>query len=243
MPRAALAAALAVLAPVLAVAEEALAQDPAPERSRTVVFGGVDWGRSGFAAVGAKRSLVGPLDQDGPALLGSLGYGGEFERPGPPGTPSALRHTILAGALAGYQWMLPWGAVGAFAGPEVATEVFREWGGLDRRARTRIGARAQGEVWAHPTPDTLLTTTVVLGSARRSAWGRLAVGYRLWGKVFVGPEVAAYATDTYRKEQIGVHVTGVEFGGLSLRLSGGVQRERDERRIGPYIGLSGHLGL
>lgn len=241
-PCAALAVAVVLIASSPGRAQDAPAADPAPQPSRTVVFGGLDWGRSGFAAFGAKRSLLGPLDRDGPVVMGTIGYGGEFERVGPPGTPLALRHTFLAGALAGYQWMMPWGALGALAGPELASEIYREWESRDRHSRTRLGARVQGEVWAHPTENTLLTSTVVLGSARRSAWGRLALGYRLWDKTFVGPEIAGYATETYRKEQVGLHVTGVELGGFSLRLSGGAQWER-ERRLGPYIGLSGHLGL
>lgn len=241
-PRAALAVAVVLIASSPGGAQDAPAAAPAAQPNRTVMFGGLDWGRSGFAAFGAKHSLFGPLDRDGPALMGSIGYGGEFERVGPPGTPLALRHTFLAGALAGYQWMMPWGALGAFVGPELASEIYREWENRDRRSRTRFGARMQGEVWAHPTENTLLTSTVVLGSARRSAWGRLALGYRLWGRAFVGPEIAGYATETYRKAQVGLHVTGVELGGFALRLSGGAQWER-ERRLGPYIGLSGHFGL
>jgi hypothetical protein len=153
-----------------------------------------------------------------------------------------LRHTVLASALAGYQWMFPWGAVSAFAGPEASYEVVPDLPLEDRRrSRMRLGARVQGEVWARPTAETLLTANLILGSARQNAWGRLAWGYRAVGDVYLGPEVAAYMTDTFRKEQIGIHATGVELFGLSLRLSGGWQREGERHRTGPYGGLSVHV--
>jgi hypothetical protein len=210
--------------------------------ARTVWFGGLDAGRSGFAAFGVKRALAGAVDQDGPVAMGTLGYGGEFERLDLPGRPLGLRHTVLASALAGYQWMLPWGAVAAFAGPETSYEVVPNFEPGDRRrSRMRLGARVQGEVWARPTAQTLLTANVILGSARQNAWGRIAWGYRALGDVYIGPEAATYVTETFRKEQVGVHATGVEVFGLTLRLSGGWQREGERRRIGPYVGASAHM--
>lgn len=237
--RPALAIVLWLLAPALALAaDETLSSPPAP--ARTVWFGGLDWGRSGFAALGVKRALAGPVDRDGPVAIGTVGYGGEFERIDLPGRPLALRHTVLAGALAGYQWIYPWGAVAAFAGPEASYELVPEFAPDDqRRSRARLGARVQGELWARPTPDTLLTANLILGSARQNAWSRVAWGYRALGDVYVGPEAAAYVTESYRKEQVGVHATGLEIGGVSLRLSAGWQREGD--RNSPYVGLSGYL--
>lgn len=232
---------LALVAPAVAHAEDETGSPAAPG-ARTVWFGGLDWGRSGFAALGAKRALVGPLDQDGPVAMGTIGYGGEFDRVDRPGRPLGLTHTVLASALVGYQWMFPWGAVAAFAGPETSYEFLPDFDpGERRRSRTRLGARVQGEVWARPTADTLLVANLILGSARQNAWGRIAWGYRAVGDVYLGPEVSAYATDTYRKGQIGIHATGFEISGLSLRLSGGWQREGERGRNGPYLGLSGHI--
>lgn len=224
-----------------AMAEEATAPSPARDDSlRTVIFGGIDGGASTFASAGFKRTLVGPLDRDGPAVLASVGYGAYFERRPAPGEARPLHQTAVGAALGGYQWMLPWGAVGAFIGPEVAYETVR---GRPDREGPRLGLRGQAELWAHPTADTLVTGTAILGSARSDLWARVALGYRVWDKVFAGPEVAAYATSTYRKEQFGVHLTGFEVSGVALRLSSGWQRESEDRRAGPYIGLSGYFRL
>ncbi len=105
----------------------------------------------------------------------------------------------------------------------------------------RSGVRLHGEVWARPTESTLVTATVILGSARSDAWARLSWGFSLFG-TYLGPEASASLDHTgYRKWSLGLHATDYAFGGYRFRLSAGCQfegRVNASMRPSPYLGLA-----
>jgi hypothetical protein len=242
--RAALCAALLVFCAVTYPAQAGDEAVQRPDDLRTVLFGSLDVGRSTFGSLGVKRTLSGALDQSGPVGMASLGYGGTVERAdhGPDDT-HVIRQAIQASAVLGYQWVRDGLVIAAFAGPEADGE------GLShhltpRMARPQFGARLHGEVWAHPTANTLLTATVIAGTARTAhLWGRTSAGYALWEGVYVGPEASLYATDTYRELRVGAHVTGLTLGRFNLRLSGGWRTEEDSGQHGAYVGISAHIKM
>lgn len=209
---------------------------------RIVPFASVDAGRSVFVTVGLKQSLVGPLDRQGFVAMETVGYGLTRERSDQPGV-SLYRHTLQTSSLIGYQFSFGNAFVSAFLGPELNWEQVTENWTVQRWSEPSVGARIQGELWAHPTPDTLLTASVVAGSARGSLWSRGSAGIRLWGHMFIGPEATFYATDTYREYRVGGHLTGASLGRVDFRVSAGVQNQDDERRSSPYVGVAGHFKM
>jgi hypothetical protein len=210
---------------------------------RTVFFGSVDAGNSGFVAVGAKRTLVGSIDESGPVALASVGGGGSPEQMGWPRVgETAFRPAVQGSALLGYQWALGRVFLSLFAGPELDRDRFSSPRGLTRD-ETRIGARVHGEVWMHPTDDTLVTGTAIGGSARGHLWARASGGYKVWRDVFIGPEASLYRTDRYREWRVGAHATGVQLGRFTLRLSTGWRKEESSPRGGAYGGLSVHVKM
>ncbi|MEE7502769.1 cellulose biosynthesis protein BcsS [Methylobacterium mesophilicum] len=223
-------------APVLATLLSGLAGSPNPVGAGEIdalLFGSLDAGGDAFFTVGAKAGLT-SLAQDGFAALASGGGGRRVEcAPDGPRT----RYTVAAAALAGYQWFFDWGAVAAFAGPEIAREMLLAGPQFDALP-TRFGLRLHGEVWARPTEATLLQASAVAGSARDSLWTRLAWGYRLW-ETYLGPEAALYTDGTgYAKWSLGLHGTGFSLGGYSFRASVGLQSESGRSRAHPYLTLS-----
>ncbi|WP_246775810.1 cellulose biosynthesis protein BcsS [Methylobacterium aquaticum] len=222
------------------------------EEVRTVLFGSLDAGRSTFVSAGAKVA-PGGIDRDGVVTLATLGYGLRPERDwwGDPRAkaeqtpPRTLRHTVQAGAVAGWQWMHDWGVAALFAGPELAFEVL-DSPGTTKLPAPRFGARVQGELWARPTEATLLTTTLIAGTARWSAWGRVSWGIRLpeLGAAYLGPEAALYADRTgYRKWSLGLHATDFALARVSFRISAGWVYEEQIRRPGVYGTLTAWLPL
>jgi hypothetical protein len=195
----------------LALAHATAAGDGAvkPRELNTVLFGSLDGGRSVFVNAGVKRALGGSLDRDGFVLMGGAGAGGEPER-GPLLSGSMFRPTAQAYAMLGYQWMLGPVTFAALVGPELDAEMDAPdaW----RSARTRIGLRGDAELWAHPTPRTLATATLIAGSAREHVWGRISGGYAFWPGVFLGPEASFYTRDDYREWRLGAHLTGLNGG-------------------------------
>ncbi|WP_018261283.1 cellulose biosynthesis protein BcsS [Methylobacterium sp. WSM2598] len=206
---------------------------------RAVLFGGLDAGRSTFVNAGVKAA-PGGLVSDGFVLLGGFGTGLRSERdwygrPAPDGRrpPRVFRHTVLANALGGWQWLREWGVVAVLVGPEMSFETLGT-GGAPRRA-LRFGLRLHAEVWARPTPETLLTVTAITGSARRDGWGRVSWGWRA-GPAYLGPEAALYADATgYRKWSLGLHLTDFALGEANGRVSAGWLYEEKVRRPGLFL--------
>jgi hypothetical protein len=232
-------AALAVAA-LLPPRGASFAQDnSAPARElNTVLFGSLDGGRSAFLSAGLKRALAGSLDRDGFIAMGGVGIGGapvsgRFDA-------ADFRPTAQAHAMLGYQWLFSRVAVSALLGPEVDVEA--ESADALRAARARFGVRGHAELWAHPTPETLATATVIAGSARAHLWSRISGGYAFWPGVFLGPEGAFYARDDYREWRLGAHVTGLTWGRLNIRFSGGLLQSNDDR-TGAYFGLTGYIRM
>jgi Cellulose biosynthesis protein BcsS len=215
-----------------------------PNDLRTVLFGSLDAGHSTFGTLGVKRTLHGPLDRSGTVGMASLGYGGTRERARFETDDGRLiRHALQGSTLLGYQWVGDGLVVAALAGPEIEGEQLSDHF-TPRVTRPHFGARLHGEIWAHPTQNTLLTGNAIVGTARTPhLWGRASAGYRLWGDVFLGPEASVYSTDTYREWRFGAHVTGVFLGGVSLRLSAGWRGEEDTRDRGAYAGISAHIKM
>lgn len=210
---------------------------------RTVLFASLDAGSSGFLTFGGKRTLVGTLDESGPVALASIGAGGSPEQVGSPAIGDApFRPVMQASGLLGYQWALGRAFLSLFAGPELDRDRFASTSG-PAREETRIGARVHGEIWMHPTDDTLLTGTAIAGSARGHLWARASGGYKVWRDVFIGPEATVYRTETYREWRIGAHATGLELGRFTLRLSTGWRADETSARGGPYGALSVHVKM
>lgn len=206
---------------------------------RTILFGSMDAGPSAFMTTGAKIALD-DVNREGFAMLVSVGTGARLERgPAAPGyvAPTLVRTTLLGSALAGYQVFRDWGVAAVFAGPEGSVEALAG-GGTMVLEPARFGLRLQGELWARPSADTLVTATVIAGSSRTDLYGRFSAGYRLWD-AYLGPEAGGYGDATgYRKWSLGLHATDFALGGFSFRVSAGALYESGTRQIGPYFALA-----
>lgn len=211
---------------------------------RSSLFASADVGRSAFLSAGAKQTLTGPLDRPGFVLMETTGVGYTRERAQVEGLPIPLQRFIHeTSVLVGHQWSVGRAYVAAFAGPELHQQQVAVAGRFERFSKPRIGARAQLEVWSTPLPRTLLAATVIAGSGRESLYARASAGIGLTDSVYVGPEVATYATRTYNEVRWGAHVTVVPTGILGLRISGGWMRDVAHRRGSPYGALSAWLRL
>ena len=200
-----------------------------------LVFGGTDTGASTFTTVGAKIASRG----DGPALLLTAGGGTRRESfPTPAGDRIEARRTVATtAAVIGHQWWFDAGVIGAFVGPEGSLDILSAKGVRGRQA-TAAGLRLQQETWLRPSAETLVQTTVIASTSRRSLWTRVAGGIRL-GEGYVGPEAGFYTDATgYRKYTLGLHATDFTLAGRHLRLSAGGQAQSDTGRIDPYVAFA-----
>ncbi|MGA0595446.1 cellulose biosynthesis protein BcsS [Enterovirga sp. CN4-39] len=230
---------------LLSPIEGAAAADPdrllfvRPEDLRTVLFSQIDAGRSVFFTLGAKQTLVGPLDRTGFVVMETSGFGITHERfrrqeldlP-------AVRFTTQTSVLVGQQWNLGPVFLSALIGPEILHEQLTIAGQVQGFSEPIYGAKGLIELWAHPTRNTLLTATLTGTTAKASVSGRGSVGYRVWNNLFAGPEISAYATDSYQETKAGAHLTGFAFGILQGRFSAGWMVTDDRRRGSPYVSVA-----
>ncbi|TDR94723.1 cellulose biosynthesis protein BcsS [Enterovirga rhinocerotis] len=225
-----------------------LAKDEAlflrPEDHRFVLFAGADGGRSVFLSGGSKQALTGTLDRPGLLGLELTGIGLTHERIVIDGRAVAVRRfTHQTSASLGWQTMLGPLYLAAYAGPELFQEQLTHRGRFANFSKPRLGGRAQVELWAHPSPDTLITGTVILSSANESVWARMSGGIRAFSNAYLGPEVTFYTTPTYRETRWGGHVTGLALGIVTLRLSAGWMTEDGRRSLTPYASISAWMRL
>jgi len=195
-----------------------------------LLFGSLESSPSVFVTTGAKVALD-RIDREGFVVLGSVGGGRRQES-------TVMRETAIGAVVVGYQWFPDWGVVAAYAGPEGALEVVSSGCGCAHVLPPRFGLRLHGEIWARPSDETLLAATLILGTARTSAWGRVAWGYRVLG-AYLGPETSLYLDETgYQKWNFGLHATDFALGRFSLRVSAGLQLASERRDTSPYVGLT-----
>ena len=213
-----------------------------PSEQRSVLFASVDMGRSVFAAAGAKQTLVGPLDQSGFVVMEANGTGLTRERVGDLGL-QATRFTTQSAVMLGYQMNRDGFFVAGFLGPEIEHEQLTVDGRVGRVADPRFGARAQIELWANPTRDTMITGTIVGSSAHQSLWARGSAGYRVLDGLYAGPEVVSYVTGSYRETKVGAHLTGLRAGIVEGRLSAGWAMANDGRTGSAYVGLAAWIRM
>lgn len=205
-----------------------------------VLFGSLDAGApSRFAAVGVKKALAGRADEAGFVVMATAGVGSYRYRSAGVPTGKVEGRPAEASVLVGYQWRIGATTIALFAGPEYRHLSLDPPDPGNRDRGSRWGLRGQAEIWSHPTEATLLTGTVVAGSAGH-VWARASAGYRLAELAFVGPEIAAYVNETYNETRLGLHATGLAIGAVTLRISAGALLTGDHR-TGAYAALSGWI--
>lgn len=216
------------------------AEEPDTRRElRKVIFGSLEAGPARvFGASGVKRMIGSGLDESGVVLMTLSGTGLSRERV--PGAVRPVHRSVAQGAVfGGYQWLIDGGVVMALAGAEVDSERVVEEAS---QGRPRTGAKLLAEVWYRPGPETLLAATAILGTARGSAWVRGAWGWQLAEGLYFGPEATAYGEGRYREGRLGLHLTGITLGPVTLRLSAGWS-VATQARPGLYVGVGSHFRM
>ena len=215
-----------------------------PEDQRSVLFAAVDAGRSVFLTAGSKQTLVGPLDRTGFVVMETSGFGLTRERLWRDGSEvPATRFTTQTSVVVGHQWNLPRVFLAGFIGPEIQHEQLTAAGQVYRFSEPRYGVKAQAELWANPTRDTLLTATLVGTTTNTSLWARGSAGYRVARDLYAGPEVTAYVTETYQETKLGAHLTGFRLGILQGRVSGGWMITDEKGPGSPYVSVAAWIRM
>lgn len=186
---------------------------------------------SAFASTGFKYSLLGRLNTSGPVVLGTYASGISPQQSFPL-IPQYGETAITQGrTLLGWQMR---------SGSTIAAL----YGGFSFDDRTRIvpqgirrtvvwGRAFHFDLWSNPTPHYVVSLSASYNGADGYSWARLSAGARIYGGVFVGPEISGNTNWDYRQFRIGVRASGLTFGALKLEASAGGFVDTDGHS-GPY---------
>ena len=105
----------------------------------------------------------------------------------------------------------------------------------DTRLRgSQFGLRAGFELWHEPSPTTMLAADASISSIGAGNHARIAYGWRVFDKFYLGPEAQAYDTNPYFHARAGIHVTA--FKTEDREWSGAVGYASDnDHRSGIYL--------
>lgn len=203
--------------------EHPAADDERPrQRAYTILFSGLDLGRSSFVGSGFERVFAAPEGARRFLIMTTSGAGNERRRGRP--QMAAYREQMSQSALVlGYRWPTGTGSLTLLGGFETDTRQKD----TDRRARFRGGGRFQIDLWHHPDANSLVTATIVAGTARPSAWARASLGRAIADRLYVGPEATLHVEEGYLQWRLGAHLTGIRVWRLEGRMSAGFRSDSD----------------
>ena len=192
----------------------------AVDASATVTSSG-----SEFAAISGTIAPIGSLNVSGPRLRieGLAGtYKFDSATPGVRITGEQMGGAILGG----YQWKTPSSSFSVFGGVDVRDSQFSGKGVGLPAAGVREGFKAALEYYAAPTERSMIFAYGSYSTIYNAYYTRAKYGIAPIGQIYVGPEIAALGDDLYRQWRVGVHATGLQFGGLQFGVSSGYQVDK-----------------
>ena len=123
-------------------------------------------------------------------------------------------------------------------------------GGLDAEAdyllinrrlaatRQRIGARVATDIWWEPTRLLMLQGSLSGTMIDNGVSGRVAAGWKLFDRFWIGPEVSVSRDFYSRQTRIGAHFTGLRTGDYEWSVAVGHVQDNAQRE-----GIYGRLGI
>jgi hypothetical protein len=198
---------------------------------RFLLSGGVDLARHGGSIYGGMLWSPNGLAREG-FTLKLLVAGGQYRYQGD-GSEIDGRYGLLS-AMAGWRIKRDRLEVTVFTGPDVQSHGLTPDDPQNKLRGGNFGIRFGGDLWYQPSDAFMATGSVSVSSIGPNFWSRGAVGWYLFERAWIGPEVMALGGDRYRQFRLGVHATS--FRTKEFEWSGGFGYARDsENRNGAYV--------
>jgi hypothetical protein len=106
----------------------------------------------------------------------------------------------------------------------------------DARHACRPARRA--DLWYQPNDAMMINAGASASTIGPNYWTRMATGWRLFDRAWVGPEALALGGSNYQQVRLGVHATAFKTGVLEWSAGLGYVRDSDHRN-----GIYGRMGL
>ena len=207
----------------------------APAGPSFLLFAGTDLWRYGAFLYGGTLWSPAGLDADGFTLKLLVNGGGYSYNSSDLLTD--VHGTMLSGAaLPGWRFVRSNLTVSVFAGPIVQDYRLSPYDPGSRLHGLYAGGQVATDIWYQPTANIMAAVNGSFVSIGPTGYLRGALGYRVFDAMFLGPETAMLWCANFQQLEVGVHVTGLHFGGIEWSGAGGWSMD-SERRNSPYLRL------
>jgi hypothetical protein len=234
--------AAAAFAAVLGFAQcSALAETEftARDEPRFLLFAGTDlWRHGGFGHGGL---LVAPAGLDREGFDFKLMFGGGRYRyiSGALGNAEVAGRQLTVAAMPGWRFIGRNFVITAFAGLDYQDHRLTPDDPSAGLRGSAFGLRTAVELWYEPSPHTMLAADASVSTVGPSYSARIAAGWRMFERYYLGPELQAFAADdNYHQTRVGLHVTGFKYEMYEWSAGLGWAIDSDERGS-----LYGKLGV
>jgi len=204
-----------------------------PPNQTLLFFAGSDFWKDGDFLHGGLLWSPAGIDNDG-FTLKMLVSGGRYRYTS--GSLNAeVDGTMVSGAaLPGWRFKRGDLTVTFYGGPVVQDFRLRPNDPGSRLDGFYLGAAFATEVWYQPTAQTMASLSGTITSIGPTGVLRLAVGFKLFEPVFIGPETQQFWCGDFEEVQFGVHFTGLHMSGFEWSAGSGWAITSDHRS-GPYL--------
>jgi hypothetical protein len=225
-----------LLAPITPASPASTKRDAGATQPRFLYFFGSDlWPHWAFAHSGVLWS-PGGLHDEGFALK-LLTSGGVYRyRSGALNDIEVIGLQYSLSALPGWRFKRGGVELAVFAGLDLQQFRLIPDDPQSRLNGRHLGLRAAFELWYEPSAGTMLAADGSVSSIGAGEYARVAYGWRLFDRFYVGPEAQIYHTDPYVHTRFGVHITAFKFFEREWSAALGYATDND-RRSGVYLRL------
>jgi hypothetical protein len=145
-------------------------------------------------------------------------------------------HYGLASAMVGWRIQRDRLEVNVFGGPDLQSHRLAPDDPQNRLRGGNVGVRIGSDVWYQPSDRFMANGSVSVSTIGPNFWSRAAIGWYLFERAWIGPEVTAFGGDQYRQLRFGVHATSFRTGAIEWSAGVGFALDSDARN-GAYVRL------
>ena len=207
------------------------------EELHFLYFSGSDlWQHWAFGHTGVLWSPAG-LSNEGFTLKVVLGSGAYGYLSGALNNTNVIGRQSSLSAMPGWRFKRAGYEVTVYAGFDLQVFTFTPIDPATRLAGRYMGARGGFELWHEPSSTTMLVADASYSLIGAGNSARIAYGWRLFDRFYLGPEAQIYSTDSYLHSRVGLHVTALKIDEREWSGAVGLASDNDNRS-GVYVLLN-----
>jgi hypothetical protein len=200
-------------------------------------FSGTDLWRNGGSAYGGLLWSPNGLDREGFTFKLLIAGGTYRYLTGVADSVEVRGRYLMGSAMVGWRFKSEPAEITLLVGPMVQDHRLKPDDPGNRKRGRHFGALMSADLWYQPSPNMMAALNASLTTTADYSV-RVALGWRLLDRVFIGPEGQVIGCDAYWQYRIGLHVTGLRTGDFEWSAAAGWMEDNDERS-----GVYGRVGL